>query len=991
MPRDLETICLKALQKDPTRRYPDIAAMAEDLRRFRAGEPIVARPVSGPERVWRWCRRNPGVAALLGAVAASLLLGMAGTSYYAIQASKREHEALANARIAREEKARSDVRWYAAQTTLAQKDWEEGELASLQQRLDLLAAHSPDAPDPRGFEWYHLQRLCRLDMRTLPGHSAPVRCVTFSRDGKLLASAGGDYGRSGEVKVWDLATARELHCLRGHKDLVSCVAFSPDSKQLVSANGGVHTPGEIKIWDVADGRELRSLPAHATAVRGLAFSPDGRQLASVGAGFSSGGTSLPGELKIWDTASGRQLRCMPGKEPAASPPAFSAVAFSPDAAVPKWRVAFADGQTVRVFDPATGNEPVRLGKQPFRVNSVAYSPDGRWLASGSVDGMVIVWDADTGQETQVLHHPDGISGLAFSPDGRRLAGAAGNNIVKVWDVTTGDDALVLHGHTDTVATVAFSPDGWRLASAGGDGTVKLWDATRAPHAVTLPAHVGHVNDFAFDADGRRLVIASGLIVRVLDTTTGVEVLTLTAHAAHVRGVALSPDGRRLASVGEDRTVRVWDASNGAEICCFRGHTAPIFAVAFSPDGQRLASISRGPARGGRRAPGEVVIWDLSNGQTLLTLRGQTEFGSDSAPAHVTYSPDGKRLATNEGQTVRVWNATTGQEILALRGVEGIVTRTAYSPDGLRLAAASRDGSVKVWDAVTGEEVLVLRGHTSAVHGLAYSSDGRRLATAAGGVNKGGERLYTQVKLWDALTGQEIVTLRGTPGNIPRVAFDRGGRRLAASGETDVTIWEGIPLDAELAEERQAASLVGFLLGQSLTPAAVSARVRDYAISDAVRQRALTLVEPIWRHRVRQDAERAVSSLFAKPLFRSEVLERLRADRALSEPVRREALALAERYVQFPVILDRASRDVAGRRGAEPSAYRLAFQRAELACRLMPSDGSYHTTLGMAHYRLGNYGEALTALTCAQRAQPGDAWRPGSSRPGLRGDEPVPDR
>jgi eukaryotic-like serine/threonine-protein kinase len=962
IPRDLETICLKALQKDPARRYPDVAAMAEDLRRFHAGEPIVARPVSRPERVWRWCRRNPGVALLLGAVAASLVFGIVGTSYYAIQAGKREQEALANARIAREEKARSDLRWYAAQTTLAQKDWEEGELASLRQRLGILEQHALGAPDPRGFEWYHLQRLCRLDMHTFPGHSAPVRCVAFTRDGNLLASASGNYGSSGEVKVWDLATGRELHCLRGHKDLVSCVAFSPDGRRLVSANGGVRTPGEIKIWDVAAGREVRALPAHATPVRGLAFSPDGRQLASVGSGFASGGTSLPGELKIWDAASGKQLRCIPGSEPAASPPAFSAVAFSPDASESKRRVAFADGHTVRTFDPATGKEPMRLSKQPYPVNSVAYSPDGRWLASGSADGAVIVRDTETGREAQVLRHPDGISGLAFSPDGRRLAGAAGNSIVKVWDVTTGNEALVLHGHTDTVATVAFSPDGWRLASAGGDGTVKLWDATTAPQAVSLPGRFSHVNDFAFDADGRRMAIASGFIVRVLDTTTRVEVRTLTAHAAHVRSVAYSPDSRRLASAGDDRTVRVWDATNGAEIFCLRGHTAPVFAVAFSPDGQRLASISRGPAKGGRRAPGEVSIWDLRAGQSLLTLPGQTEFGSDLAFAHMAFSPDGTRLATNEGRTVRVWNATTGQQILALGGLEGIVTRVAYSPDGSRLAAASRDGSVKIWDAVTGEAVFVLRGHTSAVHGLAYSPDGRRLATVVGGVNKGGERLYTQVKLWDPLTGQEILTLRGTLADIPRVAFDPGGRRLAASGETDVTIWEGIPLDTELAEERQAASLVGFLFGQSLSPEVVSARLKDYAISDAVRERAVNLVEPIWQSRVRQDAERVVHSLFAKPLFRSEVLERLRADRVLSESVRREALALGERYVQFPSVLDHASREGAGRPGADPSAYRLALKQAELVCQLMPSEGSYHTTLGMAHYRLGHYQEALAELT-----------------------------
>ena len=312
-------------------------------------------------------------------------------------------------------------------------------------------------------------------------------------------------------------------------------------------------------------------------------------------------------------------------------------------------------------------------------------------------------------------------------------------------------------------------------------------------------------------------------------------------------------------------MRVWDATNGSEIFCLRGHTAPVRAVAFSPDGQRLASISRHAAEEGSPVSGEVVIWDVNNGQSVLTLRGLTGPG-DGAGTDVTFSPDGQYLATSGDRTVHVWNAATGGEVFRLPTQGASVIKLAYSRDGSRLAVASRDGSVKIWDALTGEPRLMVRGHTSAVGGLTYSPDGRRLVTAAGGNNKGGERLFGEIKLWDALTGQEIFTLGGSLAQSPRVAFDRSGQRLAASGDRKVTIWEGVSLAAELASERHAASLVKFLFTQLPTPDAVSARVKSYAVSDAVRQRALALVEPIWRDRVRDEAEQKVRSLFSKALF-----------------------------------------------------------------------------------------------------------------------------
>jgi WD40 repeat protein/tRNA A-37 threonylcarbamoyl transferase component Bud32 len=953
--RDLDTICLKCLQKDPRKRYASATGLAEDLGRYLAGKPILARPVGQVERAWRWCRRNPVVAFLLAAVVTSLSIGLGLTSYYWRQASNREQEA-------REAKALSDRRWYAAEMNLAQKAWEGAEVAALQQRLATFEVPKPDAPDLRGFEWYHLKRLCRLDHLTLRAHDTPIRSVAYSPDGRRLASAAGKFNEPGEVKVWDVVTGQELLCLRGLPDLASCVAFSPDGRWLAAANGGLRTPGEIRIWDAADGQLLRHIQGHSMPVRGLAFSPDGQRLASVSGGVNSRGLSLTGEVKVWDVAAGRELLRVPGKAALKWEVAVNTVAFSPDGR----RIAFADGQTVRVCDATTGSDLIRPVTHQGLVNSVAYSRDGRCIASGSLDGTAKVWDAANGKEIRPFYQAEAILNLAFSPDSRRLAAATAGNTVKVWDLTPGEAPLILRGHTDTVSGLAFSPDGWRLASGGGDGAVKIWDATTPAEAVILHGNFGSIHDVAFNPDGRKLAIGSGYrTVRVLDTTTGVEVFALHGHAASVSCLGYSPDGRQLASAGQDRTVRVWDATSGAEIYCLRGHTANIRGLAFSPDSRRLATASGGLTQRGRPVAGEVKLWNVSNGEEVLTLHGSADAGDTGWFARVVFSPDGVRLAAGEGRAVRVWDAATGRLLLTLSGHEGPITHVAYSPDGRRIVSASEDKRVKVWDAATGEELLTLRGHTSAVTGIAYSPDGQRIVTAAGGTTRGGETLFEDVKIWDALTGQEILTLQGAPAHGSRVTFDGGGRRLASSGDSVVTIREEASLAAELHEERQAASLAKYRFIELQTREAVLTRIRDdNTISDALRQRALTLVEPFWQSRVRAEAESKVESLFGEALLRPQLVARLRADPGLSEPVRQEALALVERMVESPLIFNRISRAVASRPGAEPAAYQLAEQRAEVACRLMPFEGSYQTTLGMAQYRLGKYPEALATLTHA---------------------------
>jgi eukaryotic-like serine/threonine-protein kinase len=738
LPRDLETICLKCLEKEPARRYQTAEELANELGRILSDEPIQARPVTGFEHAWRWCRRKPALASLSAALFLVFILGFGGTVWQWRQAGRHARGESQQLQRAEANGERADQSLYDSDMSLVQHAWDDADLGYARSRLQAHRRRTGET-DRRDFEWFYFWKLCNGEQRmTLTNHTQPVNCVAFSPDGKRLAT--GSAGNP--VRIWDTATGEIVKRLP--EENVVSLAFSSDGQTL-----GVGGRDRVVVWNLKNEHIVFKLDEPLGQFR-IAFPPKGT-LVIIGRGalkpfvpandggtaelwdyaarelvrvfpesggciaLSQGGDRLATgntnqTIKIWDCSSGQCVRSVDSRK-------VIAMALSPDGqtlATSCW------GAEVKLWNVSSGVQIGALTNNQHRVWSLAFSPDGSLLATGGADQMVRLWNVATRQPTKQLQgHSSEVMSVAFSTDGQTLASGGKDKTAMLWSVHPDRETTTV---SNLISRAIFSPDSRLVAAGVGTNKVAVWDvATLREEAVFEGAH----DALAFTSDSSGLITqGTNYFLRTFNVSARTVRATIPGRpAGETFFDALSLDQQILATGSTNGTLTFSDAKTGAVIATKEhAYAGSFFKLAFSPDGKLLATTG---------IPGELEapaaqIWDTETAKRVEAPRGHTDLVID-----VAFTPDGKTLLTGGvDDSIKFWDTTTWKEIPPSFGQKEYVSALAISPNGRRVATACSDGTMKLWNVATRRELATLKLDMYGFY-ITFSPDGQTLAAQDG--------------------------------------------------------------------------------------------------------------------------------------------------------------------------------------------------------------------------------------------------------------------
>lgn len=750
VPADLQTICVKCLQKEPARRYATAQELADDLGRVLGNEPIHARPVPLSEKAWLWCRRRPALATLIVALHLVLGLGILGVLWQWRRAEQNAHGERQQRQVAENYAARVRLNLYAGDVSFAAQAWQRSDLGLARRTLAALIPKAEDE-DLRGFEWHYLWEQCRGDqLATLGSHDWIVTCATFSPDGKLLATGSQD----ATVKIWNVERRTLVTTLAGGTGAVWSVEFTPDNRQLVTAGQDGTRVWDCDAWNVKTnfGGQMASL-ARATPL-----------LATAEVSYYNW-WQPPGAVRVWNYLTGQEIFKLPkpGRVLALSPDGSTLAFGQQERGVELWNVASGE-----LRQPLTTTNAVR---------SLVYSPDGKHLAAIIRARPPLLFDLSSPDRARVVAgHDMEVWGADFSPDGTVLATTSSDQTLRLWNAATLESQSVLRGHEHEVWCVAFSPDGKTLATGGKDRKVMLWSVQAPPTDRSIP-NQGGIKPF-FSPDGLQLVAVGTPTARASSAVWNVGDNSLAHTVPGRRTMGFTPDGKQLVRWGRDvRSLELvpFDSTNLTRVALegFDEKSKGLQYQGFSPDWRTFFAMDE---------LGRVAIWEVATGNVLRGLQGPPPPVSTGA-----LSPGGRylALAARQESAVRLFDCRTGRE-LRLEGHKDSVRGLAFSPDGNLLASGSLDGTIRLWDSGTGEAIAELPGHMEETSDVAFSPDGRTLASV---------NVQLSVKLWHIATRRELISWR-FPEAGDWVRFSPDGRFLAVTTRTNsIHLFEAPKLEA----------------------------------------------------------------------------------------------------------------------------------------------------------------------------------------------------